>query len=45
MYQVVANNKELLAALETKIASEGVILNDAQIVALKKRNRMISSPR
>lgn len=34
-----ANFKDRLAALETKIASEGIILNDAQIAALEKKKQ------
>jgi len=34
-----ANFKDRLAALEAKIASEGIILNDAQIAALEKKKQ------
>ena len=34
-----ANFKDRLSALETKIANEGIMLNDAQIAALEKKKQ------
>ena len=36
---LLANFKDRLSALETKIANEGILLNDAQIAALEKKKQ------
>ena len=36
---MLANFKDRLSALETKIANEGILLNDAQIAALEKKKQ------